>query len=75
MSFNAVLKHKTYMLEQLDLTEDHNTTSILQGLQTAKVFNIAACGKHTNEDSLVQGVTVSGVEFDTSSVQPSKIYF
>ena len=70
--FNAVLRHKTDKLKRLDLTEDHNTTSILKGLQTAKVFNIPACSE---QESLVRGVTVSGVEFDKYSVQPSTIYF
>ena len=69
--FDAVLRHKTDMLKRLDLTEDHNTTSILKGLQTAKVFNIPACSE---QESLVRGVTVSGVEFDKYSIQPSTIY-
>ena len=73
--FDAVLKRETRMLERLDLEEDHNATSILKGLQTAKVFNVSACGEQTNKESLVQGVTVSGVQFDKVSVQPSTIYF
>ena len=72
--FETVLKHKTDMLKRLDLTEDHNTTSILKCLQTAKVFNISASGQQTNEESLVQGVAISDVKFDKYSVQPSTIY-
>lgn len=70
--FDAVLKHKT---DDLNLREDHNTISILKGLQTAKVFNIPACGKQSNEESLVKGVTLSDVDFDEFSVQPSTVYF
>ena len=73
--FSDVLKCKMHMLEELNLREDHNTTSIIKDLQTAKVFNIPACGKQTNEESLVRGVSVSGVKFDKFSVQPSTIYF
>ena len=72
--FDAVLKHKTDRLKRLDLIEDHNTTSILKALETAKVFNISASGELTNEESLVQGVAVSDVTFDEYSVQPSTIY-
>ena len=43
--FDAVLKRKTDHLKELNLSEDDHTTSILKGLQTAKVFNISACGK------------------------------
>lgn len=69
--FNAVLKHKTGKLTWLDLLEDRNTTAILKGLQTAKVFNIPA---GSEQESLVREVTVSGVEFDKYSVQRSTIY-
>ena len=72
--FDTVLKHKTDELKQLNLKEDHNTTSILKALKTAKVFNISASGELTNKESLVQGVAVSDVTFDEYSVQPSTIY-
>ena len=73
--FDAVLKHKTDKLQLLGLTEDHNTTAILKGLQTAKVFNIPSCSEQANGESLVCGVTLSGVDFDEYSVQPSTLYF
>ena len=72
--FSSVLKRKTALLEELKLTEDHNTTSILNTLENAKVFGISPCGKETNEESLVQGITVSDLDIDTSSIQPSTIY-
>ena len=46
----------------------------MNDLQKAEVFNISTCGKQTNEESMVQGVTVRNVEFDEFSVQPSTIY-
>ena len=67
------VKHKTDLI-QLKLHEDQYTTSILNALENAKVFGISPCGEETNEESLVQGIAVSDVEFDEFSVQPSTIY-
>ena len=72
--FSSVLKCKTALLEILDLTEDHETTSILNALENANVFGISPSGKETNEESLVQGITVSDVAFERISIQPSTIY-
>ena len=68
-AFETVLVHKTEKLQQLGLTVDQKTTTILEGLRTAKEFNLPAEG-----ESLVSGVTVSGVELSEPSVLPSTIF-
>lgn len=60
-------------LQQLNLEEDHKTFAILKGLRTAQEFHLPA--EQTDVESLISGVTLSGVEFNTNSVQPSTLFF
>lgn len=73
---NNVLIRKTEsdVLKQLELQKAHRTTSVLNALANAKAFGISPCGEETNEESLVQGITVNGAVFDHFSIQPSTLY-
>ena len=72
-AFETVLKYGTEELQQLNLHEDGNTLALLKGLQIAEKFNLPA--EQTNGESLISGVTLSGVEFDKHSVQQSTLFF
>ena len=74
--FNKVLKYKITHdeLTVLNLKEDIQTTLILKALESAKVFGISPSGEETDKESLIQGITVRNIDFDTISIQPSTIY-
>lgn len=72
-AFKTVLVCGMEQLQRLDLLEDCETSALLKGLQTAKAFDLPA--EQTNGESLISGVTLSGVEFDQCSVQPSTLFF
>ena len=72
-AFGTVLVRGTEWLRRLDLIEDCKISAILKGLRAAKEFDLPA--EQTNGESLISGVTLSGVEFDKDSVQPSTLFF